>query len=225
MSKTDLPWIDGGVIDGLLDDLVERIERARTHALTRVSKNVEDPFLLLCVASTYGITDVQQLKELGAFHSVSSAISSAIGEFHQGVLGSVGGFVNHDAGYDVENRERKILAEIKNKHNTMNASNRKSVVEDLQTTLRSRPGYCGYLVTIIPKRKKRYEIDLGGRLFETDGASFYALATGEENALEQLYDMLEKRLCADMPKIAVYCRQAFNRGIPGAVKATETSKK
>lgn len=214
MSKTELSWIEGSTIDGLLDDLIDNIRRARENALTTVVKNVEDPFLLLCVTSAYGVTDVQQLRGLGAFHSASSAISSAIGRFHQDVLGSIRDFVNHDAGYDLESPSRKILAEIKNKHNTMNASNRKSVVEDLQTTLRSRPGYCGYLVTIIPKRKKRYEIDLGGRLFETDGASFYALATGEENALEQLYAMLEERLCAKAPEIALYCRQAFNRGIP-----------
>ncbi len=46
---------------------------------------------------------------------------SAIGRFHQGVLGGVHGFKNHDAGYDIENKQRKIIAEIKNKYNTMNA--------------------------------------------------------------------------------------------------------
>ena len=41
------------------------------------------------------------------------------------ILGSVDGWDNHDAGYDLECDARIILAEIKNKWNTMNSSNRR----------------------------------------------------------------------------------------------------
>ncbi|MBC6428869.1 MAG: Eco47II family restriction endonuclease [Cellvibrionales bacterium] len=214
MSNANLSWISDEGINSLLDNLIVNIRNIHGNALVKVSKNVEDPFLLMCIAAAYGIRDVEKLKEQGTYHSVSTAISSALGRFHQDVLGKVQRFVNHDAGYDLENTERKILAEIKNKHNTMNASNRERVVDNLKTALKSRPGYRGYLVITIPRKNIRYEANLGNRLFETDGASFYALATGERDALKQLYRVLEKRLCANAPDIADYCRQAFERGIP-----------
>ena len=206
-------WIDIAKMDELLSTLVESVKTSRNMALEKVKQNVEDPFLLLCVASAYGIHDIETLRNRGAFHSVSTAISSAIGRFHQGVLGAVHGFVDLNAGYDVESRSRKILAEIKNKHNTMNAANRERIVETLKIALRSRPGYKGYLVAIIPKRPERYTNELGGRLYETDGASFYELVTGDRNALKQLYGIVEDRLCS-VPDIAGYCRVAFNRGVP-----------
>ncbi len=45
-----------------------------------------------------------------------------------------------------------MLAEVKNKHNTMNQSNRNQVIDDISTAVRQKGrGWQGYLVTIIPK--------------------------------------------------------------------------
>ncbi len=95
----------------------------------------------------------------------------------------------------------------------MNGPNKERVTETLKTALRSRPGYSGYLVAIIPRKPIRYTSDLGGRLYETDGASFYELVTNERDALKQLYEILEDRFCSGTPEIAKYCRDVFNRGI------------
>ena len=65
-------------------------------------------------------------------------MSNAIGTFHQSVLGSVEGWLNHDTGYDLENPSRKLIAEIKNKHNTMNQQNREKVISDLDTALKQK---------------------------------------------------------------------------------------
>ena len=67
--------------------------------------------------------------------SAMSGISSAIGNFHQEIIGSIAGFENHDAGYDVECPSRQLLAEIKNKHNTMNSTTRDRVLDNLVTAV------------------------------------------------------------------------------------------
>ncbi len=105
---------------------------------------------------------------------MSSGISNAVGDFHQEVLGSVEGFRNHDAGYDLECPDKQIVAEVKNKHNTMNAPNRKQVVDDLDTAVRQKTGsWVAYLVVIVPGKPKRYRKKLTNRVYEIDGASFF----------------------------------------------------
>ena len=64
-------------------------------------------------------------------------------------------------------------------------------------------GFTSYYVAIIPKKKERYNKEFtppdkskGARcqdnplIREIDGASFYALVTGEKNALSDLYNVL-----------------------------------
>ena len=54
----------------------------------------------------------------GRRNGLASAIqgaSNAMGEFHQGILGAIPGWVDHDAGYDLENEGRNIIAQVKNK--------------------------------------------------------------------------------------------------------------
>ena len=131
------------------------------------------------------------------------------------VLGKVKGFSNHDAGYDLESEEKKIIAEVKNKHNTMNASNTKKVISDLEIVLRTKPGYTGYLIYIIPSKPERYRKKIGDKnvnLFNVDGASFYTLATGYQNALEELYSALANKLCSHSPGVAQYIQNLYRQG-------------
>ena len=140
----------------------------------------------------------------------------ALGRFHQRVLGNVAGWVNHDAGYDLECPEQRLLAEVKNKHNTMNASNREKVIGDLDTAVRQKGNnWNGYLVYVIAARKRRYRkrLNTARPVYEIDGGSFYALVTGQDDALGELFRVLNG-LMAPSPEIADYCYDVFTRGIP-----------
>lgn len=210
----ELSWISDAALDDCIESLLLRVKDAREAGIQRVKKNVQDPFMLLGLAHAYGVDSPRELAELESIASVSSSISSAVGKFHQSVLGQIHGFKDHDAGYDIESEDRQLLAEIKNKHNTMNAGTREKVEADLRTAVRMKPGYTGYLVIIIPKHPSRYQRELGNRVYEVDGSSFYELATDEPTALRDLYEALAARLCAQLPDIADYCREAFLSGIP-----------
>ena len=84
-----------------------------------------------------------------------------------------------------------MLAEIKNKHNTLNSSNRQQVIADLHTAVKQKSGnWTAYLVFIIPKSRKRYKVqEKGGnrKIYEIDGASFYTKVTSERNAIYDLF--------------------------------------
>jgi hypothetical protein len=109
---------------------------------------------------------------------VQKGMQNALGEFHQDILGFMKGWKNGGKGgsYDVIHQERKIIAEVKNKYNTMNARSALSVYDSLSRHL----DYSGnaittaYVVEIIPKHPQPY----------------ITLASGDDTALEQLYGVL-----------------------------------
>lgn len=207
-------WISQETLDQHIDHLSKHAAAAREHAAKRRRRNVIDPFSSLVLASTLGIREPERLVGFQEVESMLRGASNALGEFHQRVLGSVKGWRNHDAGYDLECVERKILAEVKNKHNTMNAANRREVVSDLETALRQKKGHWeAYLVLIIPKTPRRYKKQLAPRLFEIDGSSFYELVTGEPNALHELLNyMLDK--ISPTNEIADHCRRIMKDSLP-----------
>ena len=149
--------------------------------------------------------------------SAIRGMSGALGEFHQSILGSVGGWENHDALYDLKSQDRRIVAEVKNKWNTMNASNRRQVETDLEASVRSLRGdWTAYLVLVIPSKPQRYEKPIGEKVIETDGASFYHLATGYPNAIHNLFDELSEKL-APSEDIVAYCKHILSQSLPSQV--------
>ena len=141
-------------------------------------------------------------------------MSNAIGRFHQSVLASVDGWENHDAGYDLECVQRKVVAEVKNKWNTMNSTNRQKVEEDLETATRQRGrAWQAYLVLVLPKEPRRYERPLRPRVFEVDGASFYHKVTGDPNAIHDLFDQLCDAV-SPSSAIARHCRRVLAGCLP-----------
>lgn len=216
-----LPWIDDASLMRAIDNLLSRSEKAHDNSHKRILKNVIDPFSSLMAASTFDLESSNDLKNMQASNSANHGISSAIGYFHQDILSSISGFSNHDAGYDLENQNRKILAKTKNKHNTMSASDRGKTIGDLDTAIKQKQaGWEAYLVIIIPKKPKQYKTKLTKRqVFEVDGSTFYHLATKKESALHDLYYAVEQILKAKKATltkgdILQYCSETLNRGIP-----------
>lgn len=188
-------WISEDALDAAVSSLTNSSTAAMLKARNNRMKNVMDPFQSLIMASTFNISVEEQFDSMQDVNAALRGISNALGKFHQNVLSSVDGWVDHDRGFDLLCSEQKILAEVKNKHNTMNASNRRAVESELQSAVRQRPpGWRAFLVIIIPKKPERYTREISKGVFETDGASFYELATGERDAIHQLFHELSERL-------------------------------
>ena len=126
---------------------------------------------------------------------------NAIGALHEAIMSSIRGVERlKDGLVDIRCCEKKILAEIKNKHNTTKGNHKKLVYDDLSTKLEKHAGYTGYYVEILPKNGKAYNtpfIPAGNStsskrperedIRRIDGKSFYALLTDHDHALEKLY--------------------------------------
>lgn len=196
--------------------LQQQAQGTASAADARRTRNVVDPFFSLLIAATLDVKDAEALAATQRAEAAVRGMSNALGEFHQQVLGSVDGWVNHDAGYDLECESRHILAEVKNKWNTMNDANRRQVVTGLAEARRQkREAWDAYLVLIIPRRPQRYTTAIPGHrnVYEIDGASFYHLVTGEANALHDLFEHLCDEL-APSDSIRQYCHAVVERSLP-----------
>ncbi len=205
MSLIELSYIT----DALLEEAVAKVVFAtKKHLRSGESlnhKNTVDPFSAIFDSMIQNISYSDWVNQERA-RQAQKTLQNAIGNFHQNVLGFVPGWENLKVGkgLDLRNDSRNIIAEVKNKHNTMNSSSALATYEKMQKQLDWDPsckGYTAYCVIIIPhtkkalntpfaptekgvSRQKREDIRI------IDGKSFYELVTGQSDALAHLYNRL-----------------------------------
>lgn len=219
MSK--IPWISDQDLDSAIKKFVSESCSAKTDANKRMVQNVIDPFSSLIIASIFNISTKEELINIQQTASGLGGISQALGKFHQRVLGSVSDWVEHDASYDLECPSRRIVAEIKNKHNTMNSKTRDKVTAELDSAVQIKgKGWEAYLVITIPRKPKRYkkQIHMTRPVYEIDGASFYTLVTGYDDAIHSLFritnDILDDILNPLSNNVSTYCNSIMERFVP-----------
>jgi hypothetical protein len=132
-----------------------------------------------------------------------------VGLFHQHILGSVAGWQNLGTGavVDLVCESRQMVAEVKNKHNTVKGSDKIGVYDNLENEVASKGhkhrGYTAYYVEIIPSSKRGYDRPFtpsdnkkglsrasNEKIRIIDGRRFYALVTGVDDALDRLHAVL-----------------------------------
>jgi hypothetical protein len=136
---------------------------------------------------------------------VQKTKQNAIGSLHEEIMGSIPGVVNLSVGQliDIVCDEKKVLAEIKNKHNTTKGNHKSAIYDDLEKAISDKPGYTGYYVEVLPKGQKTYNKPFTPSdnrtkqrrrenvfIRQIDGRSFYKLLTGYHNAIDELYTNL-----------------------------------
>ena len=130
---------------------------------------------------------------------------NAVGSMHEDIIGSFDGIHALEVGkiFDIHFPSQRIIAEVKNKHNTTKGNHKVQIYKDLEHALATLTDYTGYYVEILPKNGKRYNNPFTPsnnltqrRLPERadiriiDGKSFYSLITGEPDAMDKIYKML-----------------------------------
>lgn len=187
----------------LVQEVVEKIKAAVDKAEHDLHKNVVDPFSSLFEA-TYFQMNLSQWLDKEKTRQIQKSFQNAIGDFHQRVIGHVQGWEDLKVGHvaDLVNHKKKIIAEVKNKHNTTKGSDKVRIYDGLQSLLGRKEywGYTAYYVEIIPKKPKRVNQPFtpsdnttrsrrvaNESIRLVDGATFYTIATGREDALRELY--------------------------------------
>lgn len=203
-----LDWIDDKNLEIATTRLLKKAIFARKNAPKKLHKNVIDPFSAMFQMAGFDLDHHEyHLSEIS--RQAQKSYQNHVGTFHQEILGYVENWEDLGTGHlvDLKSDNRKIIAEIKNKHNTVTGSKLCDVYDTIygavMQNLSIYKGYVGYFVNIIPKTKERFDLpftpsdnktktrrELNDNIRITDGASFYALVSGSENALSDLFSIL-----------------------------------
>lgn len=203
-----LEYISDTDLFSCVDKLLTRANQAQQEARRKFNRNIIDPFSPLFEMAGFNVHH-QDWEKSELTRQSQKSVSNNIGLFHQSILGSIDGWEDLGTGsqIDLVNASKGIIAEVKNKHNTVKESDLHNIYQELDDLVSRKAsaykGYTSYYVTIIPKRPERYNKEFtpsnkekgmpcarNERIRTIDGASFYHLATGFETALIDLFRIL-----------------------------------
>lgn len=193
----------GFISDDVIYDHVKRTVESyrREITLKQFNENIIDPIKLTFDSKVYG-KSLQQAIEDECFRQIDKSNANRIGYFHQNIFKYAGnGWIVPKEGFDVENNKLHIYAELKNKHNTMNAASSQKTYMKMQAKLLDDDRATCYLVEVISKRSKdeTWNISLDKRprshnkIRRMSMDRFYGLVFGDPNAFY--------KLCIALPKI------------------------
>jgi len=231
-----LIWTSDANIETAVSHLLEKATEAKEKSAKEFGKNVIDPFSAMFEMSGFHI-DYKSWIGSEKIRQSQKTLQNHIGEFHQNILGSVSNWENMKTGnvIDLVSKEKKIIAEIKNKHNTISGGKLADLYYSLESLVMPKSSiykdYTSYYVAVIPKRKTRFNKEFipsdkskgvkcpsNEKIREIDGASFYDLVTGEKNALDQMYTVLPTVIAKctngeykiqDIDKLKIFFNSAF----------------
>jgi len=143
--------------------------------------------------------DEQSLIQAEILRQIDKSINNSIGTFHEQILGGIKGFeVGNLGGFDIKADDDSLFADIKNKHNTMNSSSAEALFQKLSRFADTHKKSRCYWVQVLAKSSfcELWKGEINGkeyshsRVYKISGDQFYALLSGKENALFQLYENL-----------------------------------
>lgn len=203
-----LDWISDEALVSSVSHLLNKAKQASSDSVKKFSKNVIDPFSALFQITGFDMNH-DTWKQSEVARQAQKTLQNHIGDFHQNVLGSIKGWENKGVGsvIDLLNTEQKVIAEVKNKYNTLSGGQLANLYKSLDGLISPKSsiyhGYTAYYVAIIPKKSERSNKpftpsnrEKGARetvnenIRQIDGASFYSLVTGNEGALSELFQVL-----------------------------------
>ncbi len=149
--------------------------------------------------SKFNNIDEENLIQAEILRQIDKSINNSIGTFHEQVLGGIKGFeAGSLSGYDIKAKDNTLFADIKNKHNTMNSSAAEALFQKLARYANDYKKAKCYWVQILAKGSfcELWSGDINGkeyshsRVYKISGDQFYALLSGQNNAMFQLYKAL-----------------------------------
>lgn len=192
MTNYNLGFISNEDIYQHVKETVLRYQRRID--LDKFNSNLIDPIKLTFDAKVYGKT-FEEIIESECVRQIDKANTNHIGYFHQNLFKFVGnGWEVPNHGFDIVNRTRKIYVEMKNKHNTMNASSSQATYMGMQQQLLREPEANCYLVEVIAKRSQNivWEGSFKGvylsdsRIRRVSIDKFYEIVFGDKYAFHKL---------------------------------------
>lgn len=178
--------------------------------------------------------DEESLIQSEILRQIDKSINNSIGTFHEQILGGIDGFeIGNLSGFDIKGKDDTLFADIKNKHNTMNSSSAEALFQKLARYANDYKKAKCYWVQILAKNSfnELWSGEINGkeyshsRVYKISGDQFYALLSGKDDALLQLYKALPKAI-KDYLNSIEHSTEAFENSAIDEIKAeTEISKR
>ncbi len=191
------------ITDEHLFHCIANLHYAYLKAKKNLSKNnfysnKVDTIKLTFDAKFNGI-DQEDLIESEILRQIDKSINNSIGSFHEQILGGIKGYeMGNLSGFDIKAEDDTLFADIKIKHNTMNSSSAESLFQKLARYADTYKKAKCYWVQILANGSfnEKWVAVINGkeyshsRVYKISGDQFYALLSGHEDALFQLYKVL-----------------------------------
>lgn len=184
--------------------------------------------------SQFNDIDQESLIQAEILRQIDKSINNSIGTFHEQILGGIKGYqVGNLSGFDIKADDDTLFADIKNKHNTMNSSSAESLFQKLKNYADNYKQAKCYWVQILAKGSfnELWKGEINGkeyshsRVYKISGDQFYALLSGKNDALFQLYKILPTAINDYLSSIEKSDAIKENSAIDEIKAKTETSKR
>ncbi len=176
----------------------------------------------------------ENLIQAEILRQIDKSINNSIGTFHEQILGGIEGFeIGNLSGFDVKATDDSLFADIKNKHNTMNSSSAEALFQKLSRYADTYKKSKCYWVQILAKSSfcELWKGEINGkeyshsRVYKISGDQFYALLSGKQNALFQLYKNLPIAVKDHLNSIEKSDLAEENSALDELKTKTQTSKR
>ncbi len=202
--------------------LCDKYENLGKPGVDKQRENVVDPFKLVFDTVNSGMTlDMWERNDIRRRND--KAVNSAVGLFHQELLGGVDGWrqavSEQHVKIDLAKNDNSVFIELKNKHNTLNSNSRKQIHANLLDISKRFNSATCYLAYIIPKngtsgiKMWKYNNSSNPYIKRVWGKKVYGLVTGDDETLKETWralpraiaDVVEKsRAFDEMENVRVY---------------------
>ncbi|MBL7707348.1 MAG: Eco47II family restriction endonuclease [Taibaiella sp.] len=226
------------ISDVHLLNCIENLHKAYLRAKNNISKksfytNKVDTIKLTFDAKFNDISE-DDLIQSEILRQIDKSINNSIGTFHEQILGGIQGYeVGNMSGFDIKANDDTLFADIKNKHNTMNSSSAEALFQKLARYANDYKKAQCYWVQILAKGSfnEHWKGEINGkeyshsRVFKISGDQFYALLSGQNDALVQLYKALPKAINDYLKSIEKDDSIKENSALDEITAKTEKSKR
>lgn len=232
-----LNFVKDSELEDAVGFMLASAKNGQETARKKFTRNVIDPFAVIFEMAGFDIPTVSEWETAEQARQAQKTLGQALGDFHQRILGSIKGWENLGVGKNIDLYcpSKKIIAEVKNKHNTVTGGKLSDLYRGLDELVMPNSskyhGHTAYYVEIIPKKGATYDVEFvpsdrtrskkcaaNPKIRKIDGRSFYTLASGKNDALPKLYAALPQVIMAvrgqsygseELKKMEKYFNAAF----------------
>jgi hypothetical protein len=184
---------------GCIGNLHKAYLKAKNNITKENFYNNKVDTVKLTFDSKFNNIDEESLIQSEILRQIDKSINNSIGTFHEQILGGITGYeIGKLSGFDIKAADDTLFADIKNKHNTMNSSSAEALFQKLSRYANDYKKAKCYWVQILARDSfcELWKGEINGkeyshsRVYKISGDQFYALLSGQQNSLFQLYRVL-----------------------------------